>query len=83
MIREMIIQGNAFLNAFGTVDSVANGLFPRNIIDNLPHIDYNHLKYEFRQYVQFHVTEKVTNTMKSRTIGAIVLGPKLIYLHVP
>ena len=72
------MQGNAFLNAFGTVDSVANVLSPRNIINNLPHIDYNHLKYEFGQYVQLHVTEKITNTMKSCTIGTIVLGPKNI-----
>ena len=49
---------------------------PRNIIDNLPHIDYNDLKYEFGQYMQLHVTQRFTNTMKSRTVGAIVLGPR-------
>ena len=76
MVRELIEQGNAFLNAFGTKDNMAQGLSPRNIIDNLPHIDYNDLKYEFGQYVQLHVTQKFTNTMKSRTIGAIVLGPR-------
>ena len=78
MVRELIMQGNEFLNAFGTKDTIADGLSPRNIIDNLPHVDYNDLKYEFGQYVQIHVTEKVTNTMKSRTIGAIVLGPRKI-----
>ena len=78
MIRELVKQGNVFLNAFGTRDNVADGLTPRNIIDNLPHIDYNDLKYEFGEYVQIHITEKVTNTMKSRTIGAIVLGPRNI-----
>ena len=78
MIRELVKQGNVFLNAFGGKDTVADGLTPRNIIDNLPHIDYNDLKYEFGEYVQIHVTEKVTNTMKSRTIGAIVLGPRNI-----
>jgi len=78
MVRELIMQGNEFLNAFGTKDTIADGLSPRNIIDNLPHVDYNDLKYEFSQYLQIHVTEKVTNTMKSRTIGAIVLGPRKI-----
>ena len=53
----------------------ASGLTPRNIIDNLPHIDNNDLKYEFGQYVQLHIMEKVTNMMKTRTIGAIILGP--------
>ena len=78
MIQDLIKQGNVFLNAFGNKDNVANGLTSRNIIDNLPHIDYNDLKYEFGEYVQIHITEKVTNTMKSRTIGAIVLGPRKI-----
>ena len=78
MVCKLITQGSNFLNAFGSNDSIADGLSPRNIIDNLPHIDYNDLKYEFGQYVQLHVTEKVTNTMVSRTIGAIVLGPQLI-----
>ena len=31
--------------------------------------------YEFGQYVQLHIQEKVKNTMKSRTIGAIGMGP--------
>ena len=74
MIRELVKQGNEFLNAFGTKDSFSGGLLPRNIINNLPHVNYNNLKYEFRKYVQLHVTQKVTNTMKSRTIGAIVLS---------
>ena len=78
LIRELIKQGNEFLNAFGSKDILGDGLTPRNIIDNLPHIDYNDLKYEFGQYIQLHVTEKVTNTMKSRTIGAIVMGPRKI-----
>jgi hypothetical protein len=47
-----------------------------NIIENLPHVDHNHLKHEFGEHVQLHVTEKVTNTMKSQTIGAIVLDPR-------
>ena len=78
MIRELVKQGNKFLNAFGTKDSVSYGLSPQKIIDNLPHVDYNNLKYEFGQYVQLHVTQKVKNTMKSRKIWAIVLSPRRI-----
>ena len=78
MIRELVKQGNTFLNAFGNKDNIADGLTPRNIIDNLPHMDYNNLKYEFGKYVQIHVTKNVTNTMKSHTIGAIVLSPQNI-----
>ena len=54
---------------------MAQGLSPRNIINHLPHVNYNNIKYKFGQYVQIYVTQKFTNTMKSRTIGAIVLGP--------
>ena len=79
MIREIVRQGNDFLNAFGTKDSVSDGLSPQNIIDNLPHVDYNNLKYDFGKFVQLFVTQKVTNTMKIRTIRAIILSPKRIY----
>ena len=78
MIRELIQMGNTLLNAFGSKESIASGLSPHNVIDGLPHVDYNDLKFEFGQYVQLHVEQKVTNTMKSCTIGAIVLGPKSI-----
>ena len=78
MIREIAKQGNEFLNAFVTKYSVSDGLSPRNIIDNLPHVNYNYLKYDFGKYLQLHVTQKVTNTMKIRTIVAIVLSPRRI-----
>ena len=81
MIRELVKQGNEFLNAFGTKYSVSDGWSPRNITDNLPHVDYNNLKYEFGQYVQLHVTQKVTNSMKSRTIEAILLSTRSIQGH--
>ena len=78
MIREIVKQGNELLNAFGNIDSVLDELSLQNIVDNLPHVDYNDLKYEFGQYVQLRVTQKVTTTMKSRTIGAILLSPRRI-----
>ena len=78
MIIELFKQVNEFLNAFGNKDSVSDGLLTRNIINILPHVHYKNLKYEFGQYIQLHVTQKVTNTMKIRTIGAIVLSPRRI-----
>ena len=72
---------NEFLNDFGTKYSVSDGLLPQNIINNLPHVDYNDFKYEFGKYVQLHVTLKVTNTMKIRTIGGIVLITRRIQGH--
>ena len=81
MIRELVKQVDEYLNYFGPKYSVLDGLSPRNIIDHLPHVDYNNLKYEFGKYVQVHVTQKVKNTMKSRTIGAIVLSPRQIQVQ--
>ncbi|CAJ1952620.1 unnamed protein product [Cylindrotheca closterium] len=76
MVQAIIKTGVAFLNAFGSAKQSTNGLSAWNTIENLPHVDHNHLKYECGEYVQLHLTEKVTNTMKSRTIGAIVLDPR-------
>ena len=34
-----------FIKAFGSKDSVADALMPRNDVDNLPHIDSNYFKF--------------------------------------
>ena len=78
MVRKLITQSNTFLNAFLDGTDVGKGLTPSNVIDNLPHVSTNDIKYEFGEYVQLHVTKPVTNTMNSRTIGAIVLDPRNI-----
>ena len=78
MVREIITQANEFLNVFGNENNIAGGMTLRNIINNLPHIDFKDLLYEFGQYVQIHVDDLPTNTMRSRTIGAISLGPRSI-----
>src|SRR6056300_1048521 len=78
MVREIVKQGNTFLNAFGNGKCTGQGMTPRNIIDNLPHVDANDLKYELGQYVQLHTTQSSTNTTAARSIGAIVLGPRNI-----
>ena len=78
IVRKIVRQGNASLNALDSSKSLANWLSPRNAIDNLPHIHYNDLKYRFSEYVQPHVIKAFMNNMKSRTVGAIVLGPRKI-----
>jgi len=76
MVCEFITRGNSFLNAFGNAQNLANGPTPRNIFDNLPHVDYNDLKYDFGEYVQLHSEELRTNTMAARSVSAIVMGPR-------
>ena len=81
MIRDLTKQGNESQNDFGTKDSVSDGLSPQDIIDNISHVYYNNLKYELGKYVQLQVTQKVTNTTKIRTIGAIILSPRRIQVQ--
>ena len=81
MVRELVAQGNAFLNAFNRADKQKHQLSPRNIVDNLPHVDFHDLKYEFGSYVQLHIQHPFTNGMKPRTIGAIVLSPRNLRGH--
>ena len=73
MIRALVQMIIDELNAEPARDGY-KGATPRNIIDNLPHLDCNELKYEFGSYVQLHMREQVTNTMRQRTIDAIVLN---------
>ena len=74
IIRELILEGRNFINDFGTKHGSSDSLLPRSIIENLPHADYNDLKFEFCQWSQLYVTEKDTNATLSYTIDTIALS---------
>ena len=74
MTRALVKMVNDNLNAQPARDGYT-GATARNIIDNLPHLGCDELKYEFGSYVQLHINEQITNTMRHRTIDAIVLNP--------
>ena len=74
MTRALVKMVNDNLNAQPARDGYT-GATARNIIDNLPHLDCDELKYEFGSYVQLHINEQITNTMRHRTIDAIALNP--------
>ena len=76
VVRALIRYSVMILNAFPSKSGISTTLTPRNILDGLPHLDYNHLNTQFGSYVQLRVDRTVTNTMLPRTIGAIVLDPK-------
>ena len=77
MVCEIVTMGNTFLNAIEE-KCASDVLATRTIIDNLPHIDYNNIKYKTKEYVQIHTSDSTTNSMQPRTIGAIVTGPQNI-----
>jgi hypothetical protein len=69
------LVGNAafWINAFPHKDGVSTSLSPRYIMTRR-HLDATkHVRYEFGSYVQTH--EEHTSDMRTRTIGAIYLGP--------
>jgi hypothetical protein len=71
LLRKVVLLQNAFPSDHGVSDTLS----PRNIIDNLPHLNFNDIKIPFGTYAQLAVDEQITNTPRPRTIGAIVLDP--------
>jgi hypothetical protein len=75
MTRGLIRKATLIQNAFPGEHGVSDTLSPRNIIDNLPNLDYHSIKIPFGAYAQVAVDEEITNTLRPRTIGCIVLDP--------
>jgi AAA ATPase containing von Willebrand factor type A (vWA) domain len=75
MLRGLIRKITLLSNAFPADHGVSDNLSPRNLVDNLPNLDYHSIKIPFGAYCQLAVDEQITNTTRPRTIGAIVLDP--------
>ncbi|CAJ1950718.1 unnamed protein product [Cylindrotheca closterium] len=74
LILEYLIRNAVFwLNAFPALDGVSNNLSPRYIVTGRQVTMKHHVRTEFGAYVQTH--EEHSNDMRSRTLGAICLGP--------
>jgi AAA ATPase containing von Willebrand factor type A (vWA) domain len=71
LIRKVVLMTNAVPSESGVSDTLS----PRNLIENLPHLDYHSIKIAFGSYVQVAVDEQITITPRPRTIGCIVLDP--------
>lgn len=71
LIRKVILMSNAVPGESG----ISNTLSPRNLVENLPNLDFHSIKIPFGAYCQLAVDEQITNTTRPRTIGAIVLDP--------
>ena len=63
------------LNMLPAANSVSYTLSPQTIITGNPPPDYNKLQLEFGSYVQLFDDAQPTNTLRSRTFGAIALTP--------
>ena len=73
MIIELIYSSVLWLNAFPYADGISTNYSPRVLVTG-KQIDFaKHCRIKFGSYSQVH--EQHNNSMTSRTIGAIALGP--------
>ena len=73
MIIHLLVTVMLYTNAFVWRKCVSQFLSPLTILEGIV-LDYNlHFQVIFGEYT--HTYEAITNTTKSRTVGAIVLGP--------
>jgi hypothetical protein len=75
MIRELVKHSVNCLNQLPATDGLSDTMSPTTILTGKPNPNYNHLLLEFGTYVQiFEPTTFATNTLRSRTTGAITLN---------
>lgn len=73
MVIHLLTTVMFYINAFVWRKGVSQYLSPLTILEGVV-LDYNlHFQVIFGEYV--HTYDDTTNTMKSRTVGAIALGP--------
>jgi hypothetical protein len=74
MVREIVKHSVTCLNQLPADDGVSDTLSPLTIMTGKPNPDFNTMQLEFGSYVQiFEPTTFSTNTLRSRTTGAITL----------
>jgi hypothetical protein len=75
MVIELVKEAVRCLNLFPRRDGISDTMSPNTIVtgEGLP--DYNKMTLEFGEYVQIFEPTTPSNTLHSRTLGAIALGP--------
>ena len=76
MVKGLLKYATMLQNAFPTKSGISDALSPRNIVQGLPNIDFDNLKYEFGEYGELSEDSTVTNTQAGRTKGALALYPR-------
>ena len=75
LITHMVADAVRCLNMFPAIDGVSRSLSPATLVTGVPPPDFNTLRLEFGAYVQLFDDPAPSNTIRSRTFGAIVLTP--------
>jgi hypothetical protein len=75
MVKEIVKKENHALNSLPWKNGISQDMSPLSIVTGLPPPDFNDMKLEFGSYVQVHLSNEPSNTLKARTVGAIALTP--------
>jgi hypothetical protein len=74
MVREIVKHSVTCLNQLPANDGLSEHLSPLSIMTGKSNPDFNHMRIEFGSYAQiFEPTTFASNTLRSRTTGAIAL----------
>jgi hypothetical protein len=75
MITHMVADTVRCLNQFPWTNGISSTLSPASIVTGLGNPDYNQMRLEFGAYVQLFEDNDPSNTLRSRSLGAIALTP--------
>jgi hypothetical protein len=75
MIAHMVADVVRCLNQFPRKHGISDSLSPACILTGAPNPDFNHMQLEFGSYVQIFEDNDPSNTLRSRSLGAIALTP--------
>ena len=75
MVAHMVADTMRCLNQFPWPNGISDTLSPDAIVTGTTVPDYNRMRIEFGAYVQLFEDNTPSNTLKSRSIGAIALSP--------
>ncbi|KAI2510045.1 Reverse transcriptase (RNA-dependent DNA polymerase) [Fragilaria crotonensis] len=75
MVAHMVSDAMRCLNQFPWPHGISNTMSPNSIVTGTTVPDYNHMRIEFGTYVQLFEDNTPSNTLKSRSVGAIALSP--------
>jgi hypothetical protein len=75
MIAHMVADVVRCLNAFPWKNGISDTMSQAGIVTGAGVPDYNRMRLEFGEYVQFFDDNNPSNTLRARSLGAIALTP--------
>ncbi|KAI2498511.1 Reverse transcriptase (RNA-dependent DNA polymerase) [Fragilaria crotonensis] len=75
MIRHMVIEAVRCLNQFPWKHGISDDMSPAALVTGHPPPDFQKMRLEFGTYVQVFEDNDPTNSTRTRSMGAIALGP--------